>query len=172
MAPRAPIGPDSATTSTLRRAFYNGMITASDPAAVSHGVVLVACFLGDEVPTNNTASDLYWKLPKLSLGLPIRNVAMHLCFDNDQWQPVSALIKTSLNLYSRVRIRTHREPGSILKCLEGLRGHGIEPDHLPVNQDGELVNVDSFRKKMIDIRRKERLRHPLRSTIYVPSPDD
>jgi hypothetical protein len=80
------------------------MVASRDPEAQRRGAVVVGYFMGKGEGSN---SDYLWKLPKLIQCLPVRVAASHLCYDNTLWRPVHALLKTSLNLFARVRIRTH-----------------------------------------------------------------
>jgi hypothetical protein len=90
----------------LRRAFYNAMVALRDPEAQRRGVVVVGYFIGNG-KGSRLSSDATWKVPKLSQCLPLSIVAIHLCYDNTMWRPWHALIKTSFNMFARVRIRTH-----------------------------------------------------------------
>jgi hypothetical protein len=82
------------------------MVASRDPEAQRSGVVVVAYLIGSGNGSRHSL-EAPWKLPKLSQCLPMRVVAIHLCYDNTQWRAWHALIKTSFNLFARVRIRTH-----------------------------------------------------------------
>lgn len=53
-------------------------------------------------------------------------------------------------------------------CLEQLRGHGIDPASIPIDENGELTDVMEDRKRLEVQRQYERLKFPQRNTIYVP----
>jgi hypothetical protein len=98
----------------LRRGFYSTMVAFRDPEAQRRGVVVVGYFIG-QGNGSGQSSDATWKFPKLHRCLPMRVAAIHLCYDNTLWRPVHALLKTSLNMVARIRIRTHYGE---LKCDE------------------------------------------------------
>ena len=58
------------------------------------------------------------------------------------------------------------------QCLEELQGHGIDPASIPVDENGEISDLQEGRQKMEEQRRYERLTYPLRSTFYVPFCED
>lgn len=62
--------------------------------------------------------------------------------------------------------------GSIQRCLEELQGHGIDPASIPLDEEGEINDVQHEIRKMEAQRRYERLSFPLRSTINVPFSHD
>jgi hypothetical protein len=82
------------------------MVASRDPEAQRRGGVVVA-YLIENGNGSRHNSEAAWKLPKLSQCLPLRVAAIHLCYDNTLWRSWHALIKTSFNLFARVRIRTH-----------------------------------------------------------------
>jgi hypothetical protein len=82
------------------------MVASRDPEAQRRGAVVVGYFIGSGKGTRHN-SEATWKVPKLSQCVPIPIVAIHLCYDNTLWRSWHALIKTSFNLFARVRIRTH-----------------------------------------------------------------
>jgi hypothetical protein len=98
----------------LRRGFYNTMVAFRDPEAQRRGAVIVGYFIG-QGNGSGLSYEATWKFSKLNRSLPFRVAALHLCYDNTLLQPVHALLKTSLNLFARVRIRTHYGE---LKCDE------------------------------------------------------
>jgi hypothetical protein len=84
------------------------MVAFRDPEAQRRGAVVVAYFIGNGNGSRSPQNlDATWKVTKLSQCLPVRVAAIHLCYDNTMWRPVHALLKTSLNLFARVRIRPH-----------------------------------------------------------------
>jgi hypothetical protein len=82
------------------------MVASRDPEAQRRGAVVVVYSIG-KGNGSRQQSDATWKLPKLLQCLPWRVAAIHLCYDNTLWRPAHALLKTSFNLFARVRIRTH-----------------------------------------------------------------
>ena len=62
--------------------------------------------------------------------------------------------------------------GTVKECLEKLRGHGIDPASIPLNDKGEITDVEECRRLIEEQRRYERLNFPLRSTIHVPYSQD
>jgi hypothetical protein len=82
------------------------MVAVRDQEAQRRGAVIV-CYLIGNGNGSRQSSDATWKLPKVIQCLPSPIVAIHLCYDNTLWRPWHALLKTSFNLFARVRIRTH-----------------------------------------------------------------
>ena len=62
--------------------------------------------------------------------------------------------------------------GTVKVCLEKLRGHGIDPTSIPLDEKGEITDVEECRRSIEEQRRYERLNFPLRSTIHVPFCED
>jgi hypothetical protein len=62
--------------------------------------------------------------------------------------------------------------GSHDECLASLRGHGIEPDVIPMTEGGTISDIDSYRQRLVRQRRQERLSQPRRTMIYVPMSRD
>jgi hypothetical protein len=94
---------------------HNIMVASRDPEAQKRGFVSVCYFLA-QGNGSGLNKDAIWKYPKLFRCLPFRVAALHLCYyDNTLWRPVQALLKTSLNIVARIRIRTHYGE---LKCNE------------------------------------------------------
>ena len=62
--------------------------------------------------------------------------------------------------------------GTILECLEELRGHGIDPSCIPVNDKGNMTDLFEDRQRLEEQRQQERLKYPTRRTIAVPFCED
>ncbi|CAJ1945936.1 unnamed protein product [Cylindrotheca closterium] len=159
----------SSTKAMLRREFYRAMIACQDEQTQKHGCVTICYFLGHGQGPKYRF-DHRWTLSKLSEILPVRVAAIHLCYDNRIWMPVHAFMKASLNLFTRIRLRTHYGPHE--DCLASLQGHGIPPGVLPVNAGGVLQNAEAYKTFLEQERKKERLSNPPRVRIMVPSPND
>jgi len=157
------------TKAMLRREFYRAMIACKDEQIQRHGCVTV-CYMLGHGQGPNWRLEHRWTLSKLSQILPIRADAIHLCYDNLIWMPVHAFIKISLNILTRIRLRTHY--GCHKDCLASLEGHGIPSSVLPVEAGGVLRNQKSYKLFLEQERKKERLSTPPRARIMVPSPND
>ena len=53
--------------------------------------------------------------------------------------------------------------------MSSLRGYGIEPDILPIDEDGQITDLEEYRESLVLRRVGERLKYPRRSQIHVPS---
>eukprot|EP00980_Cylindrotheca_fusiformis_P009273 scaffold2026_cov78-Cylindrotheca_fusiformis.AAC.8 len=152
----------------LRREFYNGMTILRDQEAQKRGCALIRCCFS---PCGGAKKhDFGWTFPKLGPSLPIRIVAVHLCYSDDDncrnaWEQENATINMSLDPPSRVRVRTHY--GSPKECLASLQRYGIEPESISLEGGGE-----KFRRELVAQRIQERLNCPRRTTIHVPSQYD
>lgn len=153
----------------MRRELYRAMVACKDENIQKHGCVTICYFLGHGQGPKYRF-DHRWTLSKLSQILPVRVAAIHLCYDNRIWMPVHAFLKASLNIFTRIRLRTHY--GSHTDCLASLQGHGIPPGVLPVGAGGVLKNGEVYKTFLEDQRKKERLSNPPRARIMVPSAND
>ncbi|CAJ1965019.1 unnamed protein product [Cylindrotheca closterium] len=110
------------------------------------------------------------KLSKLNEGSPMYMSALHLCYSEETWEGLHALVKTSLSQKNQARCRVHH--GTVLECLERLRGNGIDPSSIPVNDRGEITDHFEDSQRLEKQRCLERLKYPIRSTIGVPFCED
>ncbi|CAJ1951398.1 unnamed protein product [Cylindrotheca closterium] len=160
------------TDSCLRKGFYNTMAAYRDTEIQRRGLVNVTIQFGTEIQgTSSDNPDLVWKLPKQIEAFPLWVSAIHLCYTKEAWEAHNAIVKTALNKQSRVRCRVHC-CGTILECLEELRGYGIDPSSLPVNNKGEITDRIKDHKRLEQQRRQERLRYPTPTAIAVPFCED
>ena len=53
--------------------------------------------------------------------------------------------------------------------MSTLRGYGIEPNILPVNEEGQFTDLDQYHECLALRRARERMKYPRRSRIHVPS---
>ncbi|CAJ1962879.1 unnamed protein product [Cylindrotheca closterium] len=158
------------TDTCLRKAFYNFMTVCRDVEKQRRGFVAVSIHQDEIKGGSSDNADLIWKLPKLNEGVPLCLSAIHLCYTDKAWEGLLAVIKTALSKPNQVRCRVHR--GSILECFEELRGHGIDPSCIPVNNKGEITDLVKDRKRIEQQRRNERLKYPTPSSIAVPFCED
>ncbi|CAJ1962885.1 unnamed protein product [Cylindrotheca closterium] len=160
------------TDTCLRKGFYNFMTVYRDLEIQRRGFVNVSIQFGDKIKgTSADNADLAWKLPKQNEAVPLCLSAIHLCYTTKgAWEGLLAVSKTAFSKANKVRCRVHCGP--ILKCLEDLRGHGIDPSCIPVNHKGEITDLVKDRKRIEQQRRQERLKYPTRSTIAVPFCED
>ncbi|CAJ1965017.1 unnamed protein product [Cylindrotheca closterium] len=159
------------TDAILRRGFYNLVTAYHDVEIQRRGFVSVVLHSLDEI--KNTSADnaeLVWKMPKLNEGSPMYMSALHLCYSEETWEGLHALVKTSLSQKNQARCRVHH--GTVLECLERLRGNGIDPSSIPVNDRGEITDHFEDSQRLEKQRCLERLKYPIRSTIGVPFCED
>ncbi|KAL3935574.1 MAG: hypothetical protein SGBAC_008938, partial [Bacillariaceae sp.] len=153
----------------LRRSFYNIMVAIRDfPEAQRRGAVFVGWNVGDVKGADN--DDSYWKVPRLNEGSPLRVSAFHWCYTNEVWKDRLAMMQLALNTQLQVRIRVH--DGTVQECLQSLRGHGIDPVCIPVNEHGEMSDHLEICRRLEQQRKHERLKYPLRRTIGTPAAQD
>ncbi|CAJ1939496.1 unnamed protein product [Cylindrotheca closterium] len=162
--------PDHPTEAILRRAFYTATtVQSEDSEAQRRGTVTIAYYLGHG-PTSGFNSDISWKMPKMNEGLPMRVVAIHMCYDTGAWTPVHSVVKLAFNTFAKVRIRMHY--GSHKECLASLQRHGIKPSIIPISDNGKPADLDSFQQSLRRQRKRERVNKPKRLKIFVPSEYD
>eukprot|EP00980_Cylindrotheca_fusiformis_P029842 scaffold23925_cov157-Cylindrotheca_fusiformis.AAC.5 len=155
----------------LRRTFYSAMVAAaSSPETQKRGLVGVIYFLKKPQPSFPAASgglsvEAMWKHPKSMENLPIHVAAMHFCNDSGAWSPMQTLIKLTLNVFTRIRIRSHC--GSFDEIRAGLQSYGIQPSSFPVELGGEETR-EKQRQWLEGQRRIERQTKPPRDRILVP----
>ncbi|CAJ1962883.1 unnamed protein product [Cylindrotheca closterium] len=160
------------TDTCLRKHFYSSMTAYRDIEIQRRGLVNVSIQFGNEVKgTSADNPDLVWKLPKQNQAIPLWVSAIHLCYTKEAWEGHNAMVKTALDKQSKVRCRVHC-CGTILECLEELRGYGIDPSCIPVNNKGEITDRIKDHKRIEQQRRQERLKYPAPSTIAVPFCED
>jgi hypothetical protein len=86
--------------------FYNLMAAAEDVGTQNKGVVVVVYAVGKSHGAK-TDSGSTWKASKLISALPARIDGVHICYDSLIWLPAISIIKVSVNICTRLRIRTH-----------------------------------------------------------------
>ncbi|CAJ1950722.1 unnamed protein product [Cylindrotheca closterium] len=160
------------TDSCLRKSFYITMAVCREIEIQRRGLVNVSIQFGNEVKgTSADNLDLVWKLPKQNQAIPLWHSAIHLCCTKGAWESHYAMVKTALDKQSQVRCRVHC-CDTILECLEELRGYGIDPSCIPVNNKGEITDRIKDHKRLEQQRRQERLRYPTPNMIGVPFCED
>ena len=138
--------------------------------------------------------ELNWKLAKINQASCMPVSAIYYCWGSEAWSEQQALSKTALSEPQQVRARVYQgkyyvlfhdhssifsdaallcnRTGTVKECLEKLRGHGIDPASIPLNDNGEVTDVEECHRLIEEQRRYERLNFPLRSTIHVPFCED
>ena len=125
----------------------------------------------------------------------MRISSMQLVCTDKSWEDKIALMSTAVNKQVQVRTRVFRgskypcseahiyvinsicshlvcstfmNQATVAECLHHLRGHGIDPESLPINNQGELTDLPDYKRKLEAQRKYERLNFPPRATIHVP----
>jgi hypothetical protein len=92
------------------------MVLSDDEETQKKGMVLVSWAVGysqasgatDDAMRESTFKSAVWAMVKLVMtAIPGRHEAIHLCYDTFLLAPIFALVKVSLGMYLRVRVRTH-----------------------------------------------------------------
>ena len=153
------------------------------------GIVIVSFAIGAADGNMMTQG---WGMSKLLNALPLRFEAMHICHDKLIAQALVAVIKTALGPFMKIRTRTHYGtcvyngntpkfadclttmvfPGTHKETLESLATFGINPNEIPISEEGEITNLESVRQRLRKQRARERVTQPRRNRIYVPSDED
>ena len=91
----------------LRRLFYVTMVHSEDVETQKKGLVFVVYDVEQGKVVLDTEST--WKLTLLLTACPIRVEAMHFCHDSTSlwFMAMTAIVKLSATLFTRLRIRTH-----------------------------------------------------------------
>mmetsp|Transcript_2580 Transcript_2580/g.6201 ORF Transcript_2580/g.6201 Transcript_2580/m.6201 type:complete len:475 (-) Transcript_2580:345-1769(-) len=159
------------TDAVLRRAFYNIMVAFRDnPEVQRRGAVSICWGVGDVKGSSGDNADLNWKLPRLNEGSPMRISALHMCYTDEVWKDRIAVMRAGLSKQIQVRVRVHY--GTVQECLVELRGHGVDPACIPINEQGEISDHLEYGRGLEQQRKHERLYFPLRRTIGTPSAQD
>ena len=82
------------------------MLAAEDVETQRKGSVRVLYLIGQSY-TPNFSNGIVWKGTHLFKALPIRNDALHICYDSVLWMPTASIIKVCASLYTRLRVRSH-----------------------------------------------------------------
>lgn len=98
----------------LRRTFYAHMVMTEDEETQKKGVVFVffVAGLSSKEPFDR---EYGWKLGRVMNALPTRLEGIHVCSDSMFVSTVVSIAKFSLNLFNRLRVRTHY--GTFLRYL-------------------------------------------------------
>jgi len=155
------------TDAVLRRGFYNIVVAFRDEERQRRGAVTVYTAFRSVQQSSGDNDDLNWKYAKLNEGSCMRISAMHLVYTDETWKDRVPLMRTGLNKDLQIRARIYRG-GTVSECLQHLRGHGIDPGSIPINENGELTDLLDDRKRLEAQRKYERLNFPPRSSIHVP----
>ena len=94
------------------------MVALRDPETRKRGVVCLVSFIGKNTNIESSRAIGFrgmWKVPKLSLCLPIHVAAVHMGYDSVKWTPAHVILRMAFNLFTRVRYRAHY--GKISSCL-------------------------------------------------------
>jgi hypothetical protein len=81
------------------------MTGMEDLESQTHGLVLIAYFLGKEMKDVNRQTA--WKMVSLIKVLPVRFQAIHFCVESSELKPHLSLLLFALNATNRVRMRCH-----------------------------------------------------------------
>ena len=93
------------------------MVLTDDVETQKKGIVLVSWTVGmdgknseatERQLKNSNFKSGVWSMVKLAMSaVPARHEALHFCYDNLMVAPIFALIKLSLSIFLRIRVRSH-----------------------------------------------------------------
>lgn len=145
------------------------MVLTDDVETQKKGIVLVSWTVGNrntQISENEIESSKLgvWSMVKLAMtAVPARHEAIHFCYDNLIFAPLFALVKVSLSLYLRIRVRSHY--GNKADCLRKLRTFGIPTNTLPL-KTSELDGIQEIWKKRRTYETEEKYKSKI--SVMVP----
>ena len=153
------------------------MVLTDDVETQKKGIVLVSWTVGmdgknseatERQLKNSNFKSGVWSMVKLAMSaVPARHEALHFCYDNLMVAPIFALIKLSLSIFLRIRVRSHY--GDKPECLRKLRAFGIPTQAMPF-KGSSIRNISDAWEK----RRKYETMEKYKSmkNVFVPSHSD
>jgi hypothetical protein len=87
--------------------------------------------------------ELTRKISALVRGMPLRFVAIYLCYSASPWVHVADLISHLVSPFMRVRLRSVE--GSHQECLYKLMALGLPQRAFPINDEGESLLGNHYR---------------------------
>jgi hypothetical protein len=134
----------------LRAFFYVAQYATNIEHFQKVGFVSVSYQVGG-YPKDGYDFEMTRNVSQLVKVLPIRFVAIYLCYSTSAWGKVADLISHLLTPLLRVRLRSI--PGSNQECLYKLMALGIAQQSTPLTNEGE--NILTHHLKWLDALRAE-----------------
>lgn len=140
------------------------MVYLEDEELQKKGVVSIVYLVGTQIDRQAA-----WAEPRLMATMPMRECAVHICYDNILMSPIVALARFAVGTFTRLRMRTYY--GSYKDCVDGLQSYGIPTYAFPFDDDGTANNRDH--KKYWENRRQyERRTTSNPKFVAFPGPND
>ncbi|CAJ1944447.1 unnamed protein product [Cylindrotheca closterium] len=148
----------------LRSLFYSMMVHLEDEEIQKKGVVSIVYLVGSQIDRQAA-----WAEPRLMSIMPMRECAVHICYDNVLLSPIVALARFAVGTLTRLRMRTNFGP--FQDCVDGLMTYGIPTYALPFDEDGKASNEDH---KIYWEKRRQHERRTTRGAKFIafPGPND
>mmetsp|Transcript_3602 Transcript_3602/g.8225 ORF Transcript_3602/g.8225 Transcript_3602/m.8225 type:complete len:437 (+) Transcript_3602:64-1374(+) len=148
----------------LRCLFYAMMVYLEDEEIQKNGVVSIVYLVGSQIDRQAA-----WAEPRLMSTMPMRECAVHICYDNVLISPIVALARFAVGTLTRLRMRTYF--GSFDDCVNGLMTYGIPTYALPFDTNGKASNEDH---KIFWEKRRQHERRTSSGLKFVafPGPND
>ena len=83
------------------------MLLAEDEETQRRGFIAIIYTVGRERGRKGHDLSMTWKGPKLMKAVPIKQIALHCCYDQLIWLPLFSTLQVSFNLFTRLRVRSH-----------------------------------------------------------------
>jgi len=147
-----------------------------DEATQKMGAVLIIYNVGFDVLKDSMLDRQVMSITnKMVESTPIRNSAVHYCYNDTKMLPALAVAQLALGRNNRLRFRTHY--GSHTECQYSLMTFGIDPHGIPVDADGnrDLSVWQSWiqeRHKLETEREAKYKKQANPKVIDYPSPTD
>lgn len=140
------------------------MVHTEDEEIQKKGVVSIVYLVGTQVDRRAA-----WAEPRLMSTMPMRECAVHICYDNILISPIVALARFAVGTFTRLRMKAYY--GSYKECVEGLQSYGLPTYALPFDSEGTPNNSDH--KKFWENRRQhERRTTGISKFVTFPGPND
>lgn len=140
------------------------MVYLEDAEIQRNGVVSIVYLVGSQIDRQAA-----WAEPRLMNTMPMRECAVHICYDNVLISPIVALARFAVGTFTRLRMKSYF--GSFEDCMDGLKTYGIPTYALPFDKHGKASNEDH---KTFWEKRRQHERRSSRGSKFVafPGPND
>jgi len=126
----------------LQRAFYMSDVHAEDENIQRNGAVFIIW-----KKTKKFNRSVAWRSPRILGALPVRQTAIHVCFDASLLVGIDAFVKYACSKMTRVLVKIHR--GSTQEIKYALMTYGIPVEYLPISSDGGCQLLPGHARKWV-----------------------